>query len=443
MLIDLVIGNNLVPDPPANIMQTVLSIVQKYILNDKFFKNNVVVFILTNLGNLCQFIFQIICIRLFVPEDFAIFGSINAYIALVSAPVVVIPLLVSKYLIKSDDKHKSINFLINLIIKFSIISIIICLLLHPFIKSILNIEKNIYFIVSYIALILSAIISVCFGILQGLKKYIQFGIFHFFSLFSKLIFLLVASFFYQEIILLFIANASGILFSILLFIILYRKLIFSNFKLSLKNKHLDDNKIFFNNSYNFFLTSIVILFFTNIDQFLSKVLLDSKDAGIYIAASSFSKIPFFLTMNLAYVLFPEINIENSKNSNFSKVLTVLAFISLVSISFIILLNFYGSYIIEILYGDLYLEARRYIIILVASMMFVNLNYVILISLLVRKSSYQFIVFAIVSLIFMILILLLNINPLIFAYVFMSYNIIIFLLLISRFIILNLVSSSKI
>ena len=56
----------------------------------------------------------------------------------------------------------------------------------------------------------------------------------------------------------------------------------------------------------------MILFFTNIDQFLSKIILISKDAGIYIAASSFSKIPFFLTMNLAYVLFPEINIESNK-----------------------------------------------------------------------------------------------------------------------------------
>ena len=277
------------------------------------------VFILTNL-QLCQFIFQIVCIRLFIPEEFSVFGSINAYISLVSAPVLIIPLLVSKYLIKSNNKNKSIEYLMQLLIKLILISILICAILHPFIKNILGIDKHIYFLVSYITLISSAVISVCFGILQGLKKYLQFGIFHFLSLFSKLIFLLSVSYFYKDILLLFFANLSGVIFAVILFFAFYRKILFVNISKSIFLDLKDQNKVFFNNSYNFLLTSFMILFFTNIDQFLSKIILISKDAGIYIAASSFSKIPFFLTMNLAYVLFPEINIESNKRSNFKKFL---------------------------------------------------------------------------------------------------------------------------
>ena len=423
-------------------MQTVLSIVKKYFVSNKFFKNNLIVFILTNLGNLCQFIFQIVCIRLFIPEEFSIFGSINAYISLVSAPVVVIPLLVSKYLIKSDDKTQSIKFLIRLVLKFCLISIFICIILHPFIKNLLDIDKHIYFIISYVTLILTAVISVCFGILQGLKKYIQFGIFHFLSLFSKLIFLLSVSYFYKDILLLFLANSSGIVFSIVLFFIFYRKTLFSG-TFSLSYVDFDkQNKIFFYNSFNFLLTSFMILFFTNIDQFLSKVILNSKDAGIYIAASSFSKIPFFLTMNLAYVLFPEINIENNKKSNLSKILIVLIFITMTSLFFMICLKLFGTDIIQILYGNLYLNATKYIIILTAAMMFVNLNYVILISLLLNKNAYQFIIFIILSLIFGFILYSFDVNSLSFAYLFLLYNMIIFLLLISRFIYLNSFSSIK-
>ena len=58
-------------------MQTVFSIIQRFVVNNNFFFNNLLVFILTNLGNLCQFIFQIVCIRLFIPEEFSIFGSIT------------------------------------------------------------------------------------------------------------------------------------------------------------------------------------------------------------------------------------------------------------------------------------------------------------------------------------------------------------------------------
>ena len=57
----------------------------------------------------------------------------------------------------------------QLLIKLILISILICAILHPFIKNILGIDKHIYFLVSYITLISSAVISVCFGILQGLK----------------------------------------------------------------------------------------------------------------------------------------------------------------------------------------------------------------------------------------------------------------------------------
>ena len=421
-------------------MQTVFSIIQRFVVNNNFFFNNLLVFILTNLGNLCQFIFQIVCIRLFIPEEFSIFGSINAYISLVSAPVLIIPLLVSKYLIKSNNKNKSIEYLMQLLIKLILISILICAILHPFIKNILGIDKHIYFLVSYITLISSAVISVCFGILQGLKKYLQFGIFHFLSLFSKLIFLLSVSYFYKDILLLFFANLSGVIFAVILFFAFYRKILFVNISKSIFLDLKDQNKVFFNNSYNFLLTSFMILFFTNIDQFLSKIILISKDAGIYIAASSFSKIPFFLTMNLAYVLFPEINIESNKRSNFKKVFTVLFFILFVSLSFIILLKFYGGYIIEILYGKLYLEATNYIIILVASMMFVNINYVILISLLVDKNKYQYIIFIILSLVFGLYLLIYQVSALEFAYTFMTYNFVIFLLLISKFIVLNSINS---
>ena len=98
-------------------------------------------------------------------------------------PVVVIPLLVSKYLIKSDDKTQSIKFLIRLVLKFCLISIFICIILHPFIKNLLDIDKHIYFIISYVTLILTAVISVCFGILQGLKNISNLEFFHFLSLF--------------------------------------------------------------------------------------------------------------------------------------------------------------------------------------------------------------------------------------------------------------------
>ena len=145
-------------------------------------------------------------------------------------------------------------------------------------------------------------------------------------------------------------------------------------------------------------------------------------------------------MNLAYVLFPEINIESNKRSNFKKVFTVLFFILFVSLSFIILLKFYGGYIIEILYGKLYLEATNYIIILVASMMFVNINYVILISLLVDKNKYQYIIFIILSLVFGLYLLIYQVSALEFAYTFMTYNFVIFLLLISKFIVLNSINS---
>ena len=74
------------------------------------------------------------------------------------------------------------------------------------------------------------------------------------------------------------------------------------------------------------------------------------------------------------------------------------------------------------------------------MMFVNINYVILISLLVDKNKYQYIIFIILSLVFGLYLLIYQVSALEFAYTFMTYNFVIFLLLISKFIVLNSINS---
>lgn len=385
-------------------------------------------FFLSNFGNFFQFLFQIFSARFFLPEDISLFGSINSLYILISAPIFIIPLLVAR-LFESDIKFNHIlNYLCKLLSLFILFLFFVALLFNGHIKELLNISDQIYLNYGYATIILSFAIASCFGILQGLKKFTYFGILHFFSLSSKFVLLLIFYQYDQKVDLLFISTILGIILNIFIFIFFMRKDITTEFFERYDFKNL--SKIFFDFSYIYLITSVILVFITNIDVFLSRVFLDEYNSGLYIVGSSFSKIPLFLTLTLVYVLFPELK-KGEKNSIILLISLSFVFFSSLIISMIFL--FYGEIILGFIYGDKYLSLNHSVLILIPAFSLLNMSNMLMMQF-IKNNYFEHIfgfvlltiIFGIISFVFLNNITQLSFFVLIYTLFFFLFNILIYL-----------------
>lgn len=391
-------------------------------ISKKFIYTNILVFFLTNIGNLFQFLFQILSARLFIPSDLSIFGSINSLNLIISAPILIVPMLVVRLFEKNKKKEDIFKFLLNLSLLLIFFLFFFFISINFLIKDVLNISEQRYLNYGYLTIILSFIISCCFGFLQGLKKYLAFGILHLSSLLIKFLVLIIFFNFLPYVDLLFISSIMSIFISFFIFMFFIKNeiSILSNHKISFSSMF----KSFFQFSYIYLFTSIIFVFMSNIDISISRILLDSHVSGLFVVASSFSKIPLYLTLALTYVLFPELKIGDK---NYEKLFISISFIIFINILIIIGFYFFGSYIISILYGYKYLGIEKYILFLLPTYALLNVSNIIMIYFSKNNNRYHIFTFFIFSIPF--LVLLLNTVDSIYSlsYFIFIYNLIFFLL----------------
>tara|TARA_B100000902_G_scaffold335705_1_gene335566 strand:- start:252 stop:779 length:528 start_codon:yes stop_codon:yes gene_type:complete len=163
---------------------------------------------------------------------------------------------------------------------------------------------------------------------------------------------------------------------------------------------------------------------SNIDISLSRILLNNYDSGIYTVASTFSKIPLYLTLALLYVLFPEIK---TGEKNYKILLTSISFIFSINVVLIFCFYIFGDLIISYLYGDRYLDVIKYVLILLPSFTLLNISNIMMIYFTKNHKSHHLLIFLIYSVPFMIFTFRYVDNLLNLSYFIFLYNLIFFII----------------
>jgi len=306
--------------------------------------------------SLANFLYQFLSAKFLGPEEYSIVASLFSIIYLISIGSTTIQNTVTKFTadFKAKKEDGKILFLFKRGFKklflYSLGVLVLYLILSPLIASFLKIPLISVLILSPF-LILSALVPLNRGILQGAQKFKGLGINMSIEGISKVI--LVSIFIYAGLKANWVVLAA-IMANALAFLLTFKMLKFSNMG-RLKEDHFNTKGIY-QFSFLVFIALFLITAIYNLDIFLVKHFFSAEQAGHYAALSLLGKVIFFGATTIGIVMFPKISgiQDDKKNSKkiFRKSLLISFFIALA----ILLVYFiFSGNIVSLIFGAKYMD----------------------------------------------------------------------------------------
>ena len=362
----------------------------KYDKNDSLIRDGIILFTATMIANASGYIYHLGMGRILGPADYGALGAILSLLYILLVPFNVIQTTISKFVakFKANGQENKIKYLFYYSLKklfiLSIVSLVLFIIISPFIASFINISTHNLFIIS-ILIPFVLLLPVNRGFFQGYQTFKPLGINIVIEAFSKLIF--------GFILVLLGFGLSGAIIGIILSYVI--PLIASFFWLgksySKKSEDIEIKSIY-KYSFPVLLTMLSLTAFYSLDVILVKHYFNDLSSGFYAAASLLGRIVFFASLSISMVMFPKVaEMDAMKKPNvhiLNKALLIVALISAaITIGYFVL----PKLIVMLLFGYEYLEIASYIAHFALLMSFFSLSYLLaLYNLSVNRISFIFI-----------------------------------------------------
>ncbi|MBT8764369.1 oligosaccharide flippase family protein [Desulfohalobiaceae bacterium Ax17] len=326
---------------------------------NKFFRNNILVLFLMNSGNVFNYLFQLVIGRSLTPEEFGVFNALNSLTLLASAPIAVIPFVFSKVTVQlSLNGLSQIRSLFWKSIKW--LALISCagfgigLLALPATKGYLHIDSFVPILIILVQICLSLFRPVNMGILQGLQRFLGFGLAGSLTSIGRLLGGVVLVFFLGwGVNGALLSGLIGVVLTILISLLFLKDIVHGT-KGSLpsgiyKGMGKYAVPVFFNTS--------MVMALGNLDLVLVRHYCLPAEAGLYATAAVLGRIGFFLPGVLVMVLFPAAAKAYSAGKHDNQSLwTCLGLTAFLSGSFALVCSLWPAQIISLLFGSPYAPA---------------------------------------------------------------------------------------
>lgn len=318
----------------------------------ELFRGSLVLLILINIGNIINYLYQIIMARMLGPSDYGILAVLISLTYIFAIPALSIQTAVVKKIarlnVKKDyDKMKGLlfHFLRKLFI-FSLILFVLFAILSLLLVKPLNIPFWLLVLTGTL-IITSFIYPIAAGALQGLKKFSALGwntILVFAVKLVLAIILVIAGFKVYGAVWGFI---FGMVVGFIVAIPSLKKII------NAKEKG-DGTKILTKENGLIFMAILVLVFIYSIDVILVKLFFSGEIVGQYAVISMIGKIVLFSTMSIGNVMFP-ISSERHHAKIKTKSIIKKAYLSVLVLCSIAVLVFalFPELIIKLLFGSQY------------------------------------------------------------------------------------------
>jgi len=331
-------------------------------LKNELIRGSLILFILINIGNFINYLFQFSMARMLGPSDYSILAVISSIVYIFMIPTNSIQAVVSKYSTKAnvEDKLGKIKYMLGYLIKKNIFIGLIGFMIFTILSIFLSVLLKIDFLVLGLTgfMIFGLLISpVSIGILQGMKRFKIWGwnfiIGSGFKLLIAIILVFIGFGVYGAV----IGLISGVFISFFL--------VFPFIKDVLKAKEkriYREIKIFQRKDVYDFLIILFIVLIYSIDVILAKGFFSSEIAGEYAVASMIGKIILLSSMAITYAMFP-ISSEKFVRGDKTKSMIKKTGISLMLICIIavLFLFFFPKQVILILFGSQYLNSSNIVL----------------------------------------------------------------------------------
>ena len=324
------------------------------IKKNELFRGSLILFVLINIGNLINYLYQIIMARMLGPSDYGILAVLISFTYIFTIPTLAIQTAVSKKIAifnatKEYNKMGGLffSFLKKLFI-FSLIVFILFVILSFFIIKPLNISFWLLVLTGTL-IIASFVYPLAAGSLQGMKKFSALGWNTLLVFFIKIVVAIILVIFGFKVYGAILGFILGMVFGFILALPYIKEII--NAK-----RDNDGTKILTKENSLIFGSILVFVFIYSIDVILARVFFSSEIAGQYAVLSTIGKMILFSTMSIGNAMFPisaERHYAKAKTSGIIKKASLYVFIlCAAAVALFIILP---ELTIKLLFGSQYLE----------------------------------------------------------------------------------------
>lgn len=322
----------------------------------RFLGNNLLILVLLNSSNFFNYLFQLVAGRSFTPEEFGSFNALNSLAVIISAPLAVLPLVFSRYTVQFA--HAGLSQVKTLLVQgFKFLSfgasglLLVGLFFTPMIKNYLHLESATPALIMVFYLFLSLLLPILLGVIQGLHRFLAFGLtassISLFRLLSGLLLILAWDMGVNGALL---SGAVGILAALMMatwFLRDFRRV---------SGQALPQGFLRKMRGYSFpvFVSTTMIMTLGNLDLVLVRHYCSPEEAGLYSIAAILGRIALYLPGVLIVVLFPEAAKAHTTGNEDSRILWIsLGLTALLGGSFALACSFWPEPIIVLLFGEKY------------------------------------------------------------------------------------------
>ena len=331
--------------------------IKRKIKNDELVKGSLILFVMLNVFNFLNYLFQFLMARLLGPADYSILGALMFFIYIFMIPGETIQTIIARYTSKFNarkDAGKIKSLLDKSMKKGIIISSIIFVLLLPlsfFFSYLLNI--NIWMIIlTNIFVFYVFLVPITRGVLQGKKRFFDLGINVVLEGIGKVaisfILVIIGWKVYGAIIGMLIAGSLAFFMALI--------------KIR-KNLSKEKKSYAFDGIYSYSLpiliaiTSITLMY--SIDLILPRIFFTPENAGQYIVISMLGKIILFVNAAIGKTFFPLSSEKHERGKSSNKIFKKAIKITLLLSAIILLAYFFmPKMVIGILFGSEYTKASN-------------------------------------------------------------------------------------
>ncbi len=336
----------------------------------RFLRQNIVILVLLNSGNLFNYLFQLVVGRSMSPADFGGFNALNSTMVIFAAPLAIVPLIMARFtarFVLTDMGLVRALLSRGLALATGLAAVAYglgaaCL---PWLQSFLHIESASPVLLMLGVMAGSFVLPVPWGMLQGLQRFTGYGIAGasnaLFRLLGALLFVVFLPWGINGALL---SSLAGILAALLVNLVFLRD-VFPRPKSPLPPGLLKEVGTY---SVGMLLSSVIVMILGNLDLVLVRHYCDPQGAGLYATAAILGRIAFYLPSVLMSVLFTEAaSAKESGRDTLSSLWLSMGMTALLGGGFALFCLVGSKFVVTILFGAQYTAAGPLLTVISAAM----------------------------------------------------------------------------
>ena len=336
----------------------------------RFLKQNIVILILLNSGNLFNYLFQMIVGRSMSPADFGGFNALNSTMVIFSAPLAIVPLVMARFtarfsLTDMGLVRSLLTRALGLAVGLAVLAYGLGALALPFLQSFLHIETATPILLMLGVMAGSFVLPVPWGMLQGLQRFTGYGIAGAsnacFRFLGALLFVWSLSLGVNGALL---SSLTGIAAALCVNFVFLRDVV------AVKPTPLPHGLVKEVGSYSvgMLLSSIIVMVLGNLDLVLVRHYCDAEGAGLYATAAILGRIAFYLPSVLMSVLFTEAaTAKESGRNDLSSLWVSMGLTAALGGGFALCCLIGSKFVVHLLFGEQYAAAGPLLTVISAAM----------------------------------------------------------------------------